>query len=89
MNTTAPQWRTRKGIRHNSTVTTLRNAYGTLLLRRDTCGLNGFGGDNRGYVLNTRVGGERRFTFFELNAALTRVDTIWIGRGRVPVGTGC
>jgi hypothetical protein len=89
MNTTAPGWRTGKGIRHTSTVTALRAAYGTLLLRRNTCGLNGFGGDNHGYVLNTRVGGERRFTFFELNAALTRVDRVWIGRGRVPSGTGC
>ena len=33
--------------------------------------------------INTR---ERRFTFFELDAAGTRVSQIWIGRGRVAVG---
>ena len=38
----------------------VRGAYGPRLLRRDTCGLNGFGGDDRGFVLNTRHGGERQ-----------------------------
>ena len=71
-------------LRRGSTLRELRGAYGRRLVRRDTCGLNGFGGDNRGFVLNTRHAGERRFTFFELNAARTRVSDVWIGRGRVP-----
>ena len=79
----ATGWRTDSGIRRGSTLAALRRAYGARINRRDTCDLNGFGGDNRGYVLNTRHAGERRFTFFELDAARTRVSEIWIGRGRV------
>jgi hypothetical protein len=89
MTTDARGWRTLNGIRRGSTLRELRGAYGRRLVRRDTCGLNGFGGDNRGFVLNTRHAGERRFTFFELNAARTRVSDVWIGRGRVPTLSGC
>jgi hypothetical protein len=89
MHTDAPRWRTGKGIRHGSRVSALRTAYGPRIARRTTCGLNGFGGTNVGYVLNTRSGGERRFTFFELTKTRTRVDTVWIGRGRVPPATDC
>jgi hypothetical protein len=85
--TTARGWRTGKGIHRGSTSRTLRSAYGNRLVRRDTCGLNGFGGDSRGYVLNTRHAGERRFTFFELKSG--RVSGVWIGRGRVPATTNC
>jgi hypothetical protein len=87
--TSARGWRTLNGIRRGSTLRELRGAYGRRLVRRDTCGLNGFGGVNRGFVLNTRHAGERRFTFFVFNAARGRVSSVWIGRGRVPALSGC
>jgi hypothetical protein len=87
--TTAPGWRTARGIAAGSTTTALRRAYGRRLLRRTTCGLNGFGGDNSGFVVNNRRRGERRFTFFELSPSRLRVSRIWIGRGRVTANPGC
>jgi hypothetical protein len=87
--TSAPAWRTARDIGAESTTTALRRAYGRRLLRRTTCGLNGFGGVSTGLVLNSRHQGQRRFTFFELSPSRSRVARVWIGRGRVPAGTGC
>jgi hypothetical protein len=87
--TTAPQWRTADGIGRGSTRTALRRAYGRRIVRRTTCGLNGFGGVSTGFVLNSRHHEERRFTFFELSQSGCRVARVWIGRGRVPAGTVC
>jgi hypothetical protein len=87
--TTAPGWRTAAGIRIGSTTSALRRAYGRRIARRTTCGLNGFGGQNRGFVLNGRHHGERRFTFFELSRSGRRVSRLWIARGRVAPATVC
>jgi hypothetical protein len=89
ISTDAPEWRTVSGIGRGSTTGSLRRAYGSRIARRTTCALNGFGGDSTGYILNSRVDGERRFTFFELSAARQRVSRIWIGRGRVMQGARC
>ena len=87
MVTNAKRWRTSAGVGRGSTTGALRRAYGRRIVRRATCGLNGFGGDNIGYVLPGRRDGERRFTFFEV--AKQRVTNVWIGRGRAGSGTGC
>jgi hypothetical protein len=87
--TSAPGWRTARGIGRNSTTAALRRAYGRRLVRRTTCGLNGFGGLSTGFVLNSRHDGQRRFTFFEISPSNRRVGRVWIGRGRVPAGTVC
>jgi hypothetical protein len=87
--TSAPGWRTAHGIGPASTTTALRRAYGRRIVRRATCGLNGFGGVSTGFVLNSRDHGQRRFTFFELSSSNRRVSRVWIGRGRVPAGTVC
>jgi len=81
--TDARGWRTARDIGRGSSVAMLHKAYGTRISRRDTCGLNGFGGDNRGFVYPTRRSGERRFTFFELDRSRRRVARVWVGRGRV------
>jgi hypothetical protein len=87
--TTAPEWRTARGIRLGSTTSALRRVYGRRVVRRTTCGLNGFGGQSRGFVLNGRHHGERRFTFFELSRSGRRVSRLWIGRGRVAPNAVC
>jgi hypothetical protein len=87
--TSAPRWHTARGIGRGSTTAALRRAYGRRLVRRTTCGLNGFGGLSTGFVLNSRRHGERRFTFFELSASRDRVGRVWIGRGRAVAGTAC
>jgi hypothetical protein len=87
--TTAPEWRTAGGIRLGSTTSALRRVYGRRIVRRTTCGLNGFGGQSRGFVLNGRHHGERRFTFFELSRSGRRVSRLWIGRGRVAPNAVC
>ncbi|MGI9100701.1 MAG: hypothetical protein ACR2H2_19810 [Solirubrobacteraceae bacterium] len=85
----APGWRTDRGIGRGSTTRSLRRVYGRRIVRRTTCGLNGFGGDSTGFVMNSRHRGERRFTFFELSASRQVVSRVWIGRGRVVQGTRC
>jgi hypothetical protein len=87
--TTAPGWRTAGGIGFGSTSNALRRFYGRRIVRRTTCGLNGFGGQSTGFVLNGRRHRERRFTFFELSRSGRRVSRLWIGRGRVAPGTIC
>jgi hypothetical protein len=87
--TRAPRWRTARGIGRGSTTVALQRAYGRRLVRRTTCGLNGFGGVSTGFVLNSRHGGERRFTYFALSPSRRSVSRVWIGRGRVPPGTVC
>ena len=87
--TSAPGWRTARGIGRGSTTAAVQRAYGQRVVRRTTCGLNGFGGVNTGFVLNTRHQGQRRFTFFELSPSRSRVSRVWIGGGRVPAGTVC
>jgi hypothetical protein len=87
--TSAPGWRTARGIGRGSTPAALRRAYGRRIVRRTTCGLNGFGGVSTGFVLNSRHHGERRFTFFELSPSHRSVGRVWIGRGRVLAGTVC
>jgi hypothetical protein len=87
--TSAPGWHTVRGIGAGSTTAALRRAYGRRLVRRTTCGLDGFGGVSTGLVLNSRDHGQRRFTFFELSPSRGRVARVWIGRGRVPAGTVC
>jgi hypothetical protein len=87
--TTAPEWRTAAGIGPGSTAGALRRVYGRRIVRRATCGLNGFGGQSTGFVLTGRRHGERRFTFFELSRPRGRVGRVWIGRGRVTRGTVC
>ena len=87
--TSAPGWHTARGIGPASTTAALRRAYGRRIVRRTTCGLNGFGGVSTGFVLNSRYRGQRRFTFFELSPSNRRVGRVWIGRGRVPAGTVC
>jgi hypothetical protein len=87
--TSAPGWRTAHGIGRGSTTAALQRAYGRRIVRRTTCGLNGFGGLSTGYVLNTSHHGQRRFTFFALSPSRRGVSRVWIGRGRVPAGTVC
>ncbi len=87
--TSAPGWRTARGIARGSTTAALQRAYGSRIARRTTCGLNGFGGVSTGFVLNTRQDGQRRFTFFALSPSRTRVSRVWIGRGRAPAGAVC
>jgi len=89
MATAARGWRTARGMGRGSTRRSLRRTYGRRLVRRTTCGLNGFGGVSEGYVLNSRRHGERRFTFFELTASRVRVSRVWIGRGHAAPGTRC
>jgi hypothetical protein len=89
ISTDAPGWRTARGIGRGSTTSSLRRIYGSRIARRTTCALNGFGGDSTGYLMNSRVDRERRFTFFELSAARQRVSRIWIGRGRIMQGARC
>ena len=89
MNTDAPRWRTTRGIARGSTTRSLRRAYGSRISFRTTCALNGLGGINRGYILNRRHDGERRFTFFELSRSRGQVSRIWIGRGRVASAMAC
>lgn len=87
--TSAAGWRTARGAGRGSSTAALQRAYGQRIARRTTCGLNGFGGVSTGFVLNTRQGGQRRFTFFELSPSRTRVSRVWIGRGRAPAGAVC
>jgi hypothetical protein len=87
--TSAPGWRSVRGIGRGSTTAALQRAYGHRIVRRTTCGLNGFGGVSTGFVLNTRQEGQRRFTFFELSPSRTCVRRVWIGRGRAPAGAVC
>lgn len=87
--TSAPRWRTARGIGSGSSTAALQRAYGRRLVRRTTCGLNGFGGVSTGFVLNSRHNGERRFTYFALSPSRRSVSRVWIGRGRVSPGTAC
>jgi hypothetical protein len=87
--TSAPGWRTARGIGLGSTTAALQRAYGNRIVRRTTCGLNGFGGVSAGFVLNTRHNGQRRFTFFVLSRSRRSVSRVWIGSGRVLPGTVC
>lgn len=86
--TSAPNWRTARGIGPGASMRSVRRLYGRRVQPLTTCGLNGFGGDNRGLVLRSRANGERRYTFFE-GALNGKLRTVWLGRGRLRAFSGC
>ncbi|MGO9792394.1 MAG: hypothetical protein ACLP8S_23665 [Solirubrobacteraceae bacterium] len=89
--TTAPGWRTARGIGPGSSIAVLTSRYAGQLHWTKTCYLNGFGGQSNGYALASRVFGALRFTFFQASTQFAggiidsrTVTEVWIGLGRVP-----
>jgi hypothetical protein len=86
LRTSGPAWRTSRDIGRGSSPVEVRRAYGSRARRMLSCRVNDFGAPVHGIRVNHR----NSFWFFELTGPNGRkVRAVWLGRGKLPVDSGC